>query len=68
MATWRQLKAGPVKLFDEQCWTVVDDAPNQLRCLIRHQKAEDADRCLDNVLARNPHAYLLPPSRRRVAR
>jgi hypothetical protein len=58
MATWHQLKAGPVRLQHATQWAVVIDPPNDCRAVMLFT-TEAAAR---EYAGRVQHAYVLEPS------
>lgn len=62
MATWHQLQAR-TRLYHDTQWTVVEDPPNDTRCLVTFDTREQAESRRDLIKTLHPtwSVYVLQP-------
>ena len=65
MGTWHQ-NLRPAKLWHETEWSVVVDPPNRTRSVTRFYTEAEAKTYVENYKKLlGPHAYILPPAKRK---
>lgn len=64
MATWHQLRTH-TRLWHDTEWTVVEDPPNDTRCLVLCDTESDANAWRDRCKASHPtwRVYVLKPAK-----